>query len=49
MKVAWTGLIWQNIGISGQHLVKEEVEFVFEEPSPFSEGLSCVELVNFIN
>ena len=23
-------------------LVKEEVDFVFEEPSPSSEGLSCV-------
>jgi len=30
-------------------LVKEEVNLVFEEPSPSSEGLSCVELFNLIN
>jgi hypothetical protein len=26
-----------------------EVDLVFEEPSPSSEGLYCVELVNFVN
>jgi hypothetical protein len=30
-------------------LVKEKVDFVFEEPSPSSVDLSCAELVNFIN
>jgi len=30
-------------------IVKEDVNLVFEEPSPSSGGHSCVELVNFIN
>ena len=30
-------------------LVKEKVDLVFEEPSPSSEGLSCVGLVSSIN
>jgi len=30
-------------------LVTEKVDLLFEVPSPSSEGLSYVELVNFIN